>query len=162
MKVWSDEYENRDEVLRDYQKDFSAILKRIQGCELDHTLDRKSKIDNLKHQLEKLEKEQAEAEQSIKLLEEYSMLDILQLNRKGFYQDLSNKKYSKQLSKIKNTIGLPDYINAFKKEDSLYVTISNTSFKVEIHKNEIKQITYYDSPTDEELDILRNNCEYLR
>jgi len=163
MKVWSDEYENRDEVVRDYQKDFSTILKRIEGYELDHTLDRKSKIDNLKDQLEKLEKEQAEAKKSVEILKKYSMVDILQLNRRGsFYQDLSNKKYSKQLSKIKDIIGLPDYINAFKKEDSLYITISNTSFKVEIHKNEIKQITYYDSPTEEELDILRNNCEYLR
>jgi len=31
MKIWSDEYENRDEVTRDYQKDFSTILKRIEG-----------------------------------------------------------------------------------------------------------------------------------
>ena len=24
MKIWSDEYENRDEVVRDYQKDFAT------------------------------------------------------------------------------------------------------------------------------------------
>ena len=162
MKVWSDQYENRDEVTRDWNKDFSTILKRIEGYELDHTLDRKQKIDKLKHELKKLEKEQAEAEQSINLLKQYGMIDILQLNRRGFYQDLSNKKYSKQLAKIKNTIGLPDYINAFKKENSLYITISNTGFKVEIHENQIKCITYYDNPTEEQLNLLRNNCEYLR
>ena len=163
MKIWSDEYENRDEVTRDYQKDFSTILKRIEGYELDHTLDRKQKIDKLKHELKKLEKEQAEAEQSIALLKQYGMLDILQLNRRGgFYQDLSNKKYSGQLARIKNTIGLPDYISAFEKEDSLYVTISNSGFKVEIHENVVKCITYYGEPSLEQLNILRNNCEYLR
>ena len=162
MKVWSDQYENRDEVTRDYQKDFSTILKRIEGYELDHTLDRKQKIDKLKYELLALEKEQAEAEQSIALLKQCGMIDILQLNRRGgFYQALS-KKYSKQLAKIKNTIGLPDYINAFKKENSLYITISNTGFKVEIHENVVKCITYYGNPTKEQLNILRNNCEYLR
>ena len=28
MKTWSDEYESRDEVVRDYQKDFYTVLKR--------------------------------------------------------------------------------------------------------------------------------------
>ena len=162
MKVWNNGYENRDEVTRDYQKDFSTILKRIEGYELDHTLDRKDKIDKLKYELLALEKEQVEAEQSIALLKQYGMIDILQLNRRGFYQDLSNKKYSGQLARIKNTIGLPDYINAFEKGGSLYITISNRDFKVEIHENQIKCITYYDNPTEEQLNILRNNCEYLR
>jgi len=90
------------------------------------------------------------------------MIDILQLNRRGFYQDLSNKKYSGQLARIKNTIGLPDYILAFEEGGSLYVTISNSGFKVEIHGNQIKCITYYCEPSLEQLNILRNNCEYLR
>jgi len=162
MKIWSDEYENRDEVTRDYQKDFSTILKRIEGYELDHTLDRKQKIDKLKYELLALEKEQAEAEQSIALLKQYGMIDILQLNRRGFYQDLSNKKYSGQLARIKNTIGLPSYINAFEKGGSLYITISNSDFRVEIHENVVKCITYYGEPSLEQLNILRNNCEYLR
>ena len=162
MKIWSDEYENRDEVYRDYQKDFAYILKRIEGYELDHTLDRKQKIDGLKYELLALEKEQAEAEQSIALLKQYGMIDILQLNRRGFYQDLSNKKYSGQLARIKNTIGLPSYINAFEKGGSLYITISNSDFRVEIHENVVKCITYYGEPSLEQLNILRNNCEYLR
>jgi|13_taG_2_1085334.scaffolds.fasta_scaffold02999_6 hypothetical protein len=163
MKTWSDEYKNRDEVVRDYQKDFSTILKRIEGYEFDHTLDIKNEIESLKTQLKELEEEQAEAKKSVQLLMEYGMVDILQLNRRGsFYQDLNNKKYSKQLAKVKNIIGLPDYINAFKKESFLFVTISNTSFKLEIFKDEIERITYYDSPTDKELEILSNNSRYLR